>query len=720
MALLCWGGAAQAQVLSRPYRNTRNVAFATVSSGPQSGYVVGVDARAGRAAVDSLLASAGKEIASRLETLRPVVEFLRQRGGLRSAPGFVETVWISAGGRLVGPTSGSARLRQVQNELTFTFTGWDSADQTFLSDRLTQAYPLATALYGAPAFSLTVEVVRDPGISGLLGGVYVPGAHQMRLAPLTGNAQQDEFVAVQLMLHAFRDAVMLHYDAWEKGMVRAAAQLVVKEMDPVFDPLYEPFYLLPLYDLLNQGALGNPVFAPPSEYQAMFPWRVGMAAGVWLKVWVEHPNFFRDFNAAYYAAVDPGDPALAGDVPALRQIAAAAAPLVEGRNFQEWFEQQWVMDTSVRLGRKLFIYQLPLQESLLLVLDYYDTLSGGDEAGRGGTANLEYFDYTHTYSLFAQEGYQVVIPGSGSDVGQGFLAPTFYNIGGPQRVAAEIGLDAFFRTQYFAYQVREWQAARTPLYGYLGGDNTGTLNVQGLDGGELQGAVSNGALAVSGGYPISGPCAVSLTYTNSFGQQVQARRNLGWGYYVAAVPAAGMRVGYEHLFLRGSNGVNLFSLPFYPDQPEPSAVFGLPPERLLLADYVQQAEGGGRYRLYPQVARLEPGRGYFLKLDADVTVSALGVAVPRTQSFLIELQPGWNLIGDPYPQEVSVSWLRFEREGETPISFADAVSRGWIGPSVYQYTQAAGYSTVDRLQPWRGYWILVTVEGGVRMLVAPP
>jgi hypothetical protein len=213
---------------------------------------------------------------------------------------------------------------------------------------------------------------------------------------------------------------------------------------------------------------------------------------------------------------------------------------------------------------------------------------------------------------------------------------------------------------------------------------------------------------------------VTLTYTNSAGQQVKAQRNVTWGYYVAAVPAAGTRVGFQHLFLRGSNGVNLVSIPFYPAQAEPSAVFGLPPDRLLLAEYVQGAEGGGRYRLYPQVAELEPGRGYFLKLDADVTLSTLGVAVSRAQAFVIELPPGWNLIGDPFEQEVLVSDLRFAREGEGPISLAEAVDKGWVGPSVYQYTQAAGYSTVDRLQPWRGYWILVTVEGGVRMLVSAP
>lgn len=716
---LYWPLAAHAGVLGRPYANVGNRPFATTCKGPQSGYVVTLDTGGARTGAESRLAQADAEISARLQGLRPLVDFLRRRGGLREKPAFTETIWVaSSEGKLV--TAGtSPTVAQAQNELTFTFTGWSAGDQAFLQDWLAVAYPAAKALYGTPAFNLTVEVVCDPAITGFLGGVYVAGAHQMRLSPLTGNQQHDEFVATTLMLHAFRDSLMLYYDAWEKGMARAAAEIITMNLDPNFDLADDPFYLMSFYDLLNQDALGNPAFAALSEYQAMFPWRVGMSAAVWLKVWAEHPDFFQSFNAAYYPAAS-GDSALAGNVPALRAIAAGAAPLVEGKDFQEWFEQQWAMDTSVRLGRKLFAYQSPLQETLLLALDYYDTLPGGEEAGRGGTANLEYFDYTHTYSLFAQEGYQIAIPGSGADVGQGFLAPTFFNIGGPQRVAVEVDLDSFFRTYYFAYAVREPGGVRAPIYGYLEGDNSGSLTVEGLPGQTPQGLATNGAFSVSGTYPIAQPSAVTLTYTNSAGQQVKAQRNVTWGYYVAAVPAAGTRVGFQHLFLRGSNGVNLVSIPFYPAQAEPSAVFGLPPDRLLLAEYVQGAEGGGRYRLYPQVAELEPGRGYFLKLDADVTLSTLGVAVSRAQAFVIELPPGWNLIGDPFEQEVLVSDLRFAREGEGPISLAEAVDKGWVGPSVYQYTQAAGYSTVDRLQPWRGYWILVTVEGGVRMLVSAP
>jgi hypothetical protein len=33
--------------------------------------------------------------------------------------------------------------------------------------------------------------------------------------------------------------------------------------------------------------------------------RVGMSGAAWLKVYIENPNFFRQFNEAYYAQFDP-------------------------------------------------------------------------------------------------------------------------------------------------------------------------------------------------------------------------------------------------------------------------------------------------------------------------------------------------------------------------------------------------------------------------------
>jgi len=710
---------AQSATLSQPFRNLTNQPFATVSGGPQCGYVVEVGREPTPATLRAHLAKAASEASSRLRSLRPLLDFLRTKADYRSDPSLTEVIWLTSDARLL-PSASSAAASRAGGDLVFTFSGWSPAEQAFLSATLTQAYSLAKDLYGPPAFALTIEVVRDPSITSPLGGLYVPATDQILMRPLSGNAQQDEFVAVQLMLHAFRDSLILYYDAWEKGMVRAAAQIITRQLDPAFHPLYEPFYLMPLYDLLNQPALGNPTFAAGSDYQAMLPWRVGMAAAVWLKVFAEYPTFFRDFNAAYYTAADPTNPVLAGDVPRLRAIAAACAPLVEGRGFQEWLEQQWVMDTSVTLGPKLFIYPLPLQEILLLVLDYYDTLAAGNESPRAGVANLAYYDYTHTYSLFAQEGYQILIPGTGDDAGQGFLAPTFYNVGGPQRLSVEISLDAFFRVLHFPYGVRASDGQRAPLYGFVQGDNGGELSVTGLPGSTAAARVVHGAIYQEGIYPISAPCRAILAYTNSVGQLFEFRRNLGWGYYVAALQGGGQRQQYHRILTPGPSGVVAFSLPFSPQNPEPSTVLGLPPDRILLADYRQSVEGGGAYRLYPEVAALQPGRGYLLKTDSEVTISAAGTAVSTAQPFVIELSPGWNLIGNPHEEPVQVSALRFARGSQGPLSFAQAVSLGWLGQSVFEYSAEAGPSAADRLEPWRAYWVVVKIEGGVRMLVTAP
>jgi hypothetical protein len=128
-------------------------------------------------------------------------------------------------------------------------------------------------------------------------------------------------------------------------------------LDPTANNLYS---LLKFYDVLNQPTLGNPsFFAVPGEVslsgfslgKMYFP-RLAMSGAAWLKVYAENPNFFRQFNEAYYAQINSGLPfPIQGNVPALRGIARTFAPNVEGQAFDAWYEQQFVLDTSVSVGK---------------------------------------------------------------------------------------------------------------------------------------------------------------------------------------------------------------------------------------------------------------------------------------------------------------------------------------------------------------------------------
>lgn len=696
------------------FRLLENRPFATVADGPLSAYVVEAKPDA-RGAIQRAAADLSAQFSS--PGLYHLLEVLgRSRPGLMP-PAFTETV-------LVKGASGRSTLAQAGGgEITFRYEGWGAADQSRLTDFVNQVYPICKQVYGQPAFTITVAIIQDSGVQDLLGGFYVPTTHEIHLPPITGSFQAAAFALTQLILAAFHDQALLGYDAWEKGFTRAAGTICMRQADPTFDPLYEPFYILPLYDLLNQPALGNSTFYPSSGFIATFPWRVGMSAAAWLKVYTEYPNFFRDFNTEYYRRLDPENIiAVSGNVYELRDIAASAASEVEALPFQEWFEHQFVLDTSITGGDKFFIYSLPQQNSVLLIVNYYSTATLGNEQPKGGTVNLDYYDYTHTYSLFAAEGYRIDIPDTGTDAGQGFLAPTFFNIGidGAQRVFVELKLGNLFRTVYYPYEVSAPGGSQRALFGTVLGDDSGSTLVSLIPGGSdsfnaHKGAFTSAAIA----FPISGLAQLAINYTNANGQDITLRRNVGFGYYVVQFPNAGQRQSYSHVF---PPGVQLIGIPFYPANPEPSAFFGIAAGELLLGEYAPgQARLGGRnYKLYPEVARLQPGHAYWLKLPTTLSLGVQGSPTPTNTAFRVELLPGWNTISNPFTSTVPVNALQFESGTEGPIPYDQAVSRGWISANFYIYTPATGVVSTDRMDPWLGVWIRVTITQSVTVLIPPP
>lgn len=699
-------------------QNLVNSPFRTVTREPLCAFQVQVARGGDTAAAVRQAANLLSEQYSQGQ-IQGLLAFLRSQSPELWEPRFGELVLLGdVGAYRNTPPRGTTRVGS--GEIAFEYVGWPAEEEAQLRPFVDAFYPVAKQVYGAPAFNITVKVVRDTEIRELLGGIYVVSTHEIHIPPLSGNFPYDSFVLGQMILHAFHDQAFLAYDSWEKGFVRAAAMLCMGQLGADFDPMRDPFYLLPLYDMLNQPPLGGPTFFPSTDYTAMFPWRVGMSAGAWLKVAVEHPDFFRDFNATYYGEWNPGDPtALYGNIPALRQIAASAAPEVEGRPFGEWYEGQWALDTSVTLGTKFFVYQLPRGGTLLLEADYYTTGSGGGESAKGGTVSAEYFDYTHTYSLFAQEGYSIPIPSSGVDAGQGFLAPSFYNIGGSQRVFVELTIGDIARTLYFPYSAAGESGRTNALFGTVVGDNAGPISLE-LNGNPLASTTaSQGVYFASLQPPLPAPGRLTLNYTNSNGQDVSETRNVAYGYYVLQVRNAAQQQLFSHRFSRGGNGAYLFSVPFIPANPSPSATLGIPSDRLLVAEW-QPGQEGNRYRLYPQVSQLVPGKGYWLKIFQDLDLNALGTPVPVDVSYRLELQPGWNLIGNPFPLPVSVANLQFQRGGEGPFGFDAAVNLGWLSPALWGFTQATGYEQAQTLEPWRGYWVLVTIEEGVVAFIPPP
>ena len=174
----------------------------------------------------------------------------------------------------------------------------------------------------------------------------------------------------------------------------------LSKFDPK-DPVHgDPLWVLPLYDILNQPPLGNPIFLPPSGFQPMAFWRIGMSAGAWLKVAAENPQCFRLFNAALLSLPDPV--AVRGDTIALVDLMREIVPRVEGMGFYDWYRRQYVLDTGVSIGPKLYAFAVPLHIGILLILNHYRTSADGDEFPLYGIAQLVYRNDL-TDDLYAEE-----------------------------------------------------------------------------------------------------------------------------------------------------------------------------------------------------------------------------------------------------------------------------------------------------------------------------
>ncbi|MCE5323443.1 S8 family serine peptidase [bacterium] len=126
---------------------------------------------------------------------------------------------------------------------------------------------------------------------------------------------------------------------------------------------------------------------------------------------------------------------------------------------------------------------------------------------------------------------------------------------------------------------------------------------------------------------------------------------------------------------------------------------------------------GGSYNQSSGVYSFPVGTGFWLMVPSnqEVVLNSAYSAVLESDAYNISLYKGWNMFGNPYDKQVSWSNAFFTYKGITK-TLADAQAAGWIGSSVYYYTQtpSRGYhklSNRDALDAYMGYWLYARVGG---------
>jgi len=104
------------------------------------------------------------------------------------------------------------------------------------------------------------------------------------------------------------------------------------------------------------------------------------------------------------------------------------------------------------------------------------------------------------------------------------------------------------------------------------------------------------------------------------------------------------------------------------------------------------------------------GRGYFLAYTQNMALTTQGTSLPTTPGtpFKIDLVPGWNLIGDPFPFTLDFLSSKIELADGTQIDIPTAQGgpNPVIGGALWTL-QNGQYQIAYTIEPWRGYWLRV-------------
>ncbi|MFQ5455433.1 MAG: fibronectin type III domain-containing protein [Nitrospirota bacterium] len=121
----------------------------------------------------------------------------------------------------------------------------------------------------------------------------------------------------------------------------------------------------------------------------------------------------------------------------------------------------------------------------------------------------------------------------------------------------------------------------------------------------------------------------------------------------------------------------------------------------------------GKFKKETQIL---PGYGYFLNSSINNAVLNINGTEFIENSIAIQMQTGWNIIGNPYPVEIALkdTFIRKIDTGETK-DFENAVISGWVGNAIYSFDGSVydfNFYTDSVLRLWKGYFIHLSKDDG--------
>ncbi len=772
------------------YANTVNAPFATLSSGVQSATVLRFSPHASPAFIRETVA---EKIAHEFTLLNALTEDYHraqvEKNLIPSDLPFLisRLIFVERGG-MVSPS-----YRPGDLTLEFPTTGNNPGPflqeyRQLLIDTFNSARPVMNAIFGLPFQGGIVRVYnRDgdiPDRIAVIGGTYVTDDGTGTPAiffPVYNSSEAAVINFIHTLYLAYLGPALFHYDAWAEGFARSATMETVRlnGLPPGLDPDFVQLVLRNSYDNSahyswhNQPPLSNNRFIAPNLLNLPLPpggslgglylMRYRQAGTAWAKVLGEYPAFFSQFLSQYYPAFQ-SDPTIAGNIPALKLIAQntldtlAGTPnaTVEGRLFDAWYRRQHILNTSVSLGKKVFVEAIPLPPPFpddfgpfAFWVSYYETLDfNGNEQLLAGTA----------YPLFWDADFLRMFPSPQTDrmeisAGFGEASPNLFDVFGSgsqieyYKATVEIPVkDALGRTLVPAGAIQRGSdfppTTRNNFYGTVmgfDGDDangdptvTGIVRVQFLDPPATPPAnipLRNGAFGADLPSPaLDSPRRLKIEVIPVVNGVEQPPIHTEWVNTWGKEVGLDIRIQSEDTFTFNlPAGIQVLGFMVSPYEVDPASILGLPPSQTLVAQWRQERQD---YARYPTIPPFTYGKSFYLRLPVAKPMLAVLGEVPGPQPASVALQPGWNQIANPFPDPLDVGNITVQRSAELELSYQEAINAGWIDSVMFTFQPGApdpfsgipeGGTMVPTtsFEPAKGQFVRVLVPEGVTFTFRP-
>lgn len=406
-------------------------------------------------------------------------------------------------------------LFRGENELTFEYSDdWQGEQLEQLKAAIASIYPKVKELYGSPAFSNTVKIIRDNSHPEY-AGYYVPATNTLALnvdSIENFNSANYAFeVVIHEMTHAFHDDYCFLNKPWEEGMTQAATTIVLNKMTGQ----NKSIGWISSYEENNF----------PSWFQTnwsfyidtVFPYRQGAAA--WAKIYYENKDFFKNINKKYYeASLDHGSK---------EKVLFDTISTVEGLPTTEWYAQQQIFHSD---NSGLIKIEM---EHPYLPNCYFSIYTPRPDQ------NINVKIYDANSQLISQNNATTIAINDG--LGWIRIFPTITNMGNMQKVKIVTTItddNKSVENYEIIYPSYPGPTTATTIYGITPGFNSGQVTAKNLGDNNMQPVTVN----INNGVFEFGEQAKSagkweLTYRDASGTKTSKKIiNKGEGSYYAILP----------------------------------------------------------------------------------------------------------------------------------------------------------------------------------------